>query len=368
MKRNPTKPTLLINKKIVKQNIVWMFNKAKNQNVEYRPHFKTHQSSEIGEWFRSIGTNKITTSSLGMAEYFANHGWQDITVAFPVNILEIKTINALAEKINLGLLVESENTISFLNQYCKSKVNIWFKIDAGYHRTGMDWQSKNRILQCAKTVQNSKLLNFAGLLTHGGNSYHTPKEEIPALFAQGISRLNEVKSFLEENGINNCSISVGDTPGCSLSDSFTGADEIRPGNFVYYDAQQFALGACTFEQIGAMIACPVVALHPQRNEAVIYGGGIHLSKDMVTWNGKKYFGLVCLSDENGWVKLLPNAFVTSTSQEHGIVSLPNDTLKTLKEGDILYIVPAHSCMAANLLGSGLTTEGQHIHMYRYQSH
>jgi D-serine deaminase-like pyridoxal phosphate-dependent protein len=361
-------PTLLINSTIAKQNILRMIAKTNNQNITFRPHFKTHQSIEIGEWFRELGVTKITCSSVGMAEYFAEHGWQDITVAFPVNILEIDKINTLAKKISLGLLVESEQVISFLDDNCTSEVNIWLKIDAGYHRTGLDWQNKHRIFECANAVYNSKVLNFAGLLTHGGDSYHTPKAEIPALFAQGISRLNEVKSFLKENGINNCAISVGDTPGCSLSDSFAGTDEIRPGNFVYYDAQQFALGACSFEQISAVIACPVVALHPQRSEAVIYGGGIHLSKDMVTWNEKKYFGLVCLSDENGWVKLLPNAFVTATSQEHGIVSLPDETLKTLQEGDILYIIPAHSCMAANLLGSGLTTEGQYIHMYRYQSH
>ena len=366
MKLKITKPTLLINEEIVKQNIIQMFNKTTTQNVAFRPHFKTHQSSEIGEWFSSIGTTRIATSSLGMAEYFADHGWQDITVAFPVNILEIERINSLAKRIELGLLVESERTISFLEQQCSSKVNIWLKIDIGYHRTGLDWQDKNRILQCATMVQNSKLLNLVGLLTHGGNSYHTPTSEIPVLFAQGISRMNEVKEFLQNEGIENILISVGDTPGCSLSNSFAGADEVRPGNFVYYDAQQFALGACTFEQIGAMIACPVVALHPDRNEAVIYGGGVHLSKDIVVWRETKSFGLVCLPDKNGWAELLPNALVTSLSQEHGIVTLPDAVIGTLKEGDLLYIVPAHSCMAANLLGSGLTTDGQPIHMYHYQ--
>ena len=365
MKQKITKPTLLINEDIVKQNIVRISTKAKEQNVTFRPHFKTHQSIEVGEWFRSIGTKKITTSSLGMAEYFSNHGWQDITVAFPVNILEMETINTLAKKISLGLLVESEQVISLLAKNCVSKVNIWLKIDTGYHRTGLDWQNKDQILQCASIIQNSRLLNFAGLLTHGGNSYHTPKEEIPSLFAQGIVRMNEVKEYLLDNGIDHCLISVGDTPGCSLSNSFTGADEIRPGNFVYYDAQQFALGACTFDQIGALIACPVVALHPDRNEAIIYGGAIHLSKDVVVWEGNKSFGLVCLPDKNNWAKILPNAFVKSLSQEHGVVSLSEANMSTLKEGDLLYIIPAHSCLAANLLGSGITTEGQHIHMYHY---
>jgi len=31
-----------------------------------------------------------------MAEYFARHSWNDITIAFPVNILEIANINRRA--------------------------------------------------------------------------------------------------------------------------------------------------------------------------------------------------------------------------------------------------------------------------------
>jgi D-serine deaminase-like pyridoxal phosphate-dependent protein len=361
------KPTLFLNTQIIKNNIQRMSNKAASQKVGFRPHFKTHQSIAIGEWFREAGTSQITVSSLGMAEYFANNNWKDITVAFPANILEIELINQLASKIKLGLLVESENVIFFLTQHCVFPVNVWLKIDAGYHRTGLDWQDITRISNCASAIRASSNLNLMGLLTHGGNSYHTSKEEIPALFAEGISRLSHVRETLERQGFTNLLISVGDTPGSSLSNSFSGADEVRPGNFVYYDAQQLALEVCTFDQIGALVACPLVALHPQRNEAVIYGGAIHLSKDTVTHQGKTHFGFICSSDGNGWAKIIPDAYIKSLSQEHGVVVLPDEIFQSLTEGDLLYIVPSHSCLSANLLGSGKTTEAQIIDMYRYTS-
>ena len=47
-----------------------MARKAKDNGLIFRPHFKTHQSIEIGEWFRESGVNKITVSSLTMANYF----------------------------------------------------------------------------------------------------------------------------------------------------------------------------------------------------------------------------------------------------------------------------------------------------------
>ena len=37
-----------------------------------------------------------------------------------------------------------------------------------------------------------------------------------------------------------------------------------------------------------VIACPVVALHPERKEVIIYGGAVHLSKDNYTDGVVKY--------------------------------------------------------------------------------
>jgi len=70
-----------------------MVQKAKSNHVILRPHFKTHQSRIIGKWFKKAKVDKIAVSSFSMAEYFANDGWKDITVAFPVNIREIEKIN-----------------------------------------------------------------------------------------------------------------------------------------------------------------------------------------------------------------------------------------------------------------------------------
>ena len=88
-----TGPTLLVNKEICLRNIEKMAMLAKQHRMKFRPHFKTHQSAKIGEWFKLFGVEAITVSSVKMAEYFANNGWKDITIAFPVNLLEIKDMN-----------------------------------------------------------------------------------------------------------------------------------------------------------------------------------------------------------------------------------------------------------------------------------
>jgi len=47
-----TKPTLVLSTEIAQRNIENMARKAKNLGLTFRPHFKTHQSVEVGEWFR----------------------------------------------------------------------------------------------------------------------------------------------------------------------------------------------------------------------------------------------------------------------------------------------------------------------------
>jgi D-serine deaminase-like pyridoxal phosphate-dependent protein len=240
------KPTLILDKDRVIKNIEKMAGKAKSSGIRFRPHFKTHQSAEIGYWFRDFGVRAITVSSLDMAQYFADNGWTDITVAFIINLLQIDKINHLAGKIKLNLLVDSELVLSALENKLQHKVGMWIKIDTGYHRTGLLWDDFETILSLARKIKESPKMDFKGLLTHAGHSYQAKSiSEIKKVHIETILRLSTIKENLFAGGIETCELSVGDTPTCSLVDHFSGVDEIRPGNFVFYDLMQLKLGACS---------------------------------------------------------------------------------------------------------------------------
>jgi D-serine deaminase-like pyridoxal phosphate-dependent protein len=179
-------------------------------------------------------------------------------------------------------------------------------------------------------------------------------------FREGIDHLNLLKDALSNRGIKDVEISVGDTPGCSLCDDLSGVDEIRPGNFVFYDAQQLEVGDCSVEQISVMVACPVVAVHPERREVVIYGGAIHLSKDFLEVSGETSYGLVAFADGKGWISQVENAIVRSLSQEHGVLQFKGDHFNKLHPGDLVYIIPAHSCLTVQVLRKYLTLDGRII--------
>jgi D-serine deaminase-like pyridoxal phosphate-dependent protein len=342
-----TKPTLILDKNKCKRNIEMMFLKAKENNVSFRPHFKTHQSLEIGRWFKEFGVDKITVSSLEMAEYFSPE-WNDITVAFPVNILEIDTINRLSEKITLNVLVESVEAVKYLAQNAKSKIGIFIKIDTGYHRTGISPASTLQIDEILDMINKFSNLVFKGFLSHTGQNYKCrTKEEI--LSNHNTSR--EIMTALKAKYIGSYPdliVSLGDTPGCSVADDFSGIDEFRPGNFVFNDLMQYQIGSCSIDQIAVALACPIVSIHPERNEIVIYGGGVHFSKESLEIdNVGTIYGIVVEQLINGWGAPISNMYLKGLSQEHGIITVPASFISKYKIGDLLFILPIHSCMTAN---------------------
>ncbi|MDZ7319838.1 MAG: alanine racemase [candidate division KSB1 bacterium] len=356
------RPTLILNKPRAVDNIHRMVQKAARSQVHFRPHFKTHQSAQIGEWFRQLGVEAITVSSVEMASYFAQHGWRDITIAFPVNILEIESINKLAAEIQLHLLVESAEVVAFLDRNLQTEVGIWIKIDVGYHRTGIWWEQFDEAIGLARQINRSKKMVFRGLLTHSGHAYRARSaDEVKAIYHDIVHKLQQLKQKFIEQGLVATQISIGDTPSCSVVDDFSGVDEIRPGNFVFYDVMQLNIGSCTEQDIAVVVACPVVAKHRERNEIMIYGGAVHLSKEfIVDHNGNKIFGYVAPLHERGWGAMIPNTYVSALSQEHGIIKTHTEFFDQVKIGDILAILPVHSCLTVPLLRSYLTLEGETI--------
>jgi D-serine deaminase-like pyridoxal phosphate-dependent protein len=355
-----TKPTLLLDERKCKANIATMATKAKKHNITLRPHFKTHQSLEIGRWFKEVGVSKITVSSLEMAAYFSAE-WNNITVAFPINILEINTINLLAKKIQLNVLLDSVEAVEFLADNLFDSIGFFIKINIGNNRAGIDNESLAIIDAIIRSSQKSNFLNFLGFLGHAGQTYKCrSKSEILEVHRIAKEKLVLLKMKYLDN-FTNLIASYGDTPSCSVAEDFKGLDEIRPGNYVFYDLMQVQIGACNYESIAVVMACPIASINKIKGELIIYGGGIHFSKDRMEDNDHgDIYGKVVSKDD--WSELVPNMFIRGLSQEHGIVKVPTSHIDKFKIGDLLYILPVHSCMTADLMKAYKTLDNRQIYM------
>jgi D-serine deaminase-like pyridoxal phosphate-dependent protein len=356
-----TEPTLLLDETRCRANIRRMAEKAARSNVRFRPHFKTHQSLAIGEWFRDEGVEAITVSSVKMADYFST-SWRDITIAVPFNILETGRINRINPACALNLCVMYTDTLDYLEANLERDVGIYIKIDVGYKRTGLD-SDDPRVGSIVERLQQPGKLSFRGFLGHAGHSYNaSSKEEILEIDSQARAIMKKLRLRYEVQ-CPSLEISLGDTPCCSIAEDFTGMTEARPGNAVFYDLTQHGIGSCSLGDIAVAMACPVIARHEEK--LIIHGGGVHFSKDSITdENGRTCYGKVVGSQgddwSQGWGETLSGLEVTALSQEHGTITGPSELLDTYSVGDLVLVLPVHSCMTSNEMKIYTTLSGERL--------
>lgn len=354
-------PTLLLDKERCIRNIDRMLAKARASNVAFRPHFKTHQSRAVGHWFRERGVDRIAVSSLRMARYFAEDGWDDITVAFPINVRELDTIQDLAGRLSLNILVESPQTVRWLDKHLRNRVGVFIKVDVGTRRTGIDITDPERVEECLRVIKHADKLGIRGFLSHAGHTYDAQSIDlVQAIYRDSTSALQRLKMQFEKD-YGPLIVSYGDTPSCSIIEAFDNIEEVRPGNFIFYDLMQSSIGSCRRDDIAVAMAVPVVALHPERGQFVVYGGSIHFGKDALQFDaGHKSYGALVAIKGGTWSGTREDCYLSSLSQEHGIVTAPVEFIQALSVGDILLFVPVHSCQTAQLMGGYLQLDGTAI--------
>src|SRR5438552_14566736 len=113
-----TTPAFLVDQAIVQQNCDAMREKARRSRVAFRPHVKTHKTIEVARMQIGDSSGPITVSTLAEAEFFAQHGFDDITYAVPISPAKFDRAAALARQINrLNLLLDNHTTFQALQGF-----------------------------------------------------------------------------------------------------------------------------------------------------------------------------------------------------------------------------------------------------------
>lgn len=353
-------PFLLLDENRCRTNIGRMAEKIHKAGIRFRPHFKTHQSSEIGNWFIDYGVTSITVSSVKMAEYFAKDGWNDITLAFPVIPSDIERLNALAKSIQLNLLISDTYFLEHFSHYLHPSIHWYIEVDTGLHRSGFSPEFLLQNARVLELVYSNFQNNLKGFLSHEGQTYSALSiGEIERYNWQATAEMQKLVDYFQPHFSQRLEISRGDTPSCSLLSNFTNTHELRPGNFVFYDIMQQNLGSCSFNEIAVVLVCQVAAVYPKLNKAIIHAGAIHLSKEYVLdQENRKIFGIPVILDNNQWQSIMEDCFLSSLSQEHGVLTVSNYWANRLQPGDYLGILPVHSCLTAAIASYYLTCQNK----------
>jgi D-serine deaminase-like pyridoxal phosphate-dependent protein len=341
-------PAVLVDLDVLERNVSRMAARAREAGVKLRPHAKTHKCPEIGRLQRAAGAWGLSLAKVGEAEAFVNAGFDDIFLAYPtVGEDKARRLLTLSDRARMAVGVDSVDGARSLADTFRAAgrtLEVVLKVDVGYGRVGVLPQ---RAAEVAREVADLTGLRLRGIFTHAGHGYlaetRAGVEEIACLEGE---RLVETAARIRDAGIPLDEVSVGSTPTAARAMKVAGVTECRPGNYVFHDGSQVALGTCSIEDCALTILATVVSV-PSADRAVVDAGSKTLSSDPLR------------PRSGGHGQILGRASrIEKLSEEHGVIAVaPGEAFHI---GERVRILPNHACVVANLHDSLIGLSGDHV--------
>jgi D-serine deaminase-like pyridoxal phosphate-dependent protein len=345
-------PALILDVERVRRNATRIGRRVTDFGARLRPHVKTHKCIEVARIQTLDHSGALTVSTLAEARAFAAAGFSDITYAVPIEPGKFEAAIDVAKTCStLALLTDGVRIPPLLDEAASKAgitLDLFLKVDSGYHRCGVEPDSEEAISIPAQ-IEKCSSLRFAGILTHAGHSYQPDQSERLKVARHERDVMVELAERLRAHGIEVPTVSIGSTPSITIVDHLNGVDEARPGNYIFFDAFQAAIGSCGFDDCALTVLAAVVHCNGHHNKAVIDAGAIALSKDRGAVDFQPACGFGRVLDLEGRDLGLT---VDKLSQEHGEIMSQNCDNR-LAVGDRVRVLANHSCLSA----------AQHSHYY-----
>lgn len=336
----PDSPALLIDNQKMLSNIASMQNIAIQNNINLRPHTKTHKSPDLAKLQLKYGAKGITVAKLGEAEIMADSGIDDILIA-NIIIGEAKLKRLISLKGRLKNLITCTDSIeaamelntAYLKAGLKGKVHI--EINSGLNRCGLS--NLNDIINLAFSINKMENLELTGILTHGGHAYNALDiSEIRQIGIRESEFMLEIVESLAQNGIFLKEVSVGSSPTSKFCSTVKGITEIRPGNYIFSDMTQVSLGTAKIDECALTLLATVIST-PEKGRAIIDAGhkALGLDKCPIHSQFSKSYGYIIGKSAN----------IVRLSEEHGVIEFSDESFTI---GEKIRIIPNHACAVVNL--------------------
>jgi D-serine deaminase-like pyridoxal phosphate-dependent protein len=353
-------PSVLVDKTRLEQNVDRMSAAAASRGMRLRPHSKTHKSPDLARVQIARGAVGICCAKLGEAEVFAAAGIEDIRVPYPINPVNVDRVLKLLDATRLSFIVDDLDVArgwSGLMRVNQREVDVLVKVDVGFHRCGID-PAQPGAAELVARVAELPGLRFRGLLSHAGHAYGAASEsETAAIAAAEAETLTHLAADVARLGHRVEEISVGATPTTRFSLQQNGITEVRPGNYIYYDRTQVGLGAAAWNNCALTVLARVVS-RPSADRIILDCGSKTLTSDLARgFSSCPGFGVVFQDLEAS--RPDESLLIERLSEEHANVRVVGAD-RGLKTGDLVRVLPNHSCVVSNLVDSVWLVNGDSV--------
>lgn len=351
-------PCLVLDRSKMDRNLARMRQRAETLGVRLRPHCKTAKSAEVARLALGGEVGPITVSTMREAQYFAENGFTDITLAVGISPSRLgQAAELLARGIDLSIITDNAVIAGEIVAAGKARgvtFAVMIEVDVGEHRAGIDAHAPE-LLEIARILTEGGQ-ELRGILAHGGHTYRCQgEEEVAEIAEQERAGAVLAAERLRQAGHACPVVSVGSTPGALFAKSLDGVTEMRPGVYMFMDLFQSGVGCCGLEDIAVTVMASITNLRPEQGTAIIDAGALALSKDRSTQAQPRDCDFGLLTDAFG--RPLPGLTVEAVHQEHGRIGGTGADPAVLPIGSRVHVLPNHVCMTAAMYDRYAVVEG-----------
>lgn len=345
----PTTPCLMIDEAVMRANLLRMAEACKKHGCLLRPHVKTHKCPELALVQAEYGGSAITVAKLSEAEVFAQGGFSDIFMAYPiVGAEKLERAVKLARRIRLILSVDSlpgAKSLSDAAMEADIAFEVRVEVDTGMRRSGVPIEDA---VPFALEVSRLPGLSLTGIFTYRNLIFEgRPDPDAQKCGFDEGRIMAALKEEMQKHGLSIQDVSVGSTATAIPCACVPGVTEVRPGTYIFYDTMQAEKGACDETMFAAHVDVTVISV--KGSLVVIDAGSKSISTDCQPEKPPYNF--------KGFGKVLrhENLILYAMTEEHGMLEnlSPSDVLRV---GDRLSIVPNHICTTVNLYNHAYLTQ------------
>jgi D-serine deaminase-like pyridoxal phosphate-dependent protein len=353
-------PQVLIDYARARRNIDRVQGLASDAGVRLRPHAKTHKSPIVAKWQIERGAIGVCCAKLGEAEVFVDAGFDNIRLPYPVNPSNAPRLMALMDRATMSIIVDHLDVAcgwSDAMRRAGRTLDVLVKVDVGFHRCGIDPDGEP--LAFLQAVARLPGVRLRGLLSHAGHAYHAASEDdLIAIARQEAATLSRLRDQAAASGLALDEISVGATPTLRFSAGEKGITELRPGNYVYFDRTQVALGAASLDDCALTVLATVVS-KPAADRIILDCGSKTLTNDQARGITRAAGYGAVLAEVSDAPRQVDEALtIERLSEEHATLRVAGGT--PLVPGNRVRVVPNHSCVVSNLVDVVRLVEGDRV--------
>jgi D-serine deaminase-like pyridoxal phosphate-dependent protein len=339
-------PCLLVDVDVLAANVERMARHAVAVGARLRPHAKTHKSAAIARLQRDAGAIGFTVATLREAEALATAGFDDLLLAGaalgPDSAARLRRLREVAQVSQLVDGIDGARAAG-TGAPC-----LW-EVDIGAQRAGTAPGSAT-IAAAAAAVDATGIV-LVGVLTFPGHAYGAGDDaDLDRAVHDEQQAVGATVQAAAAAGVTLGVRSGGSTPTAWRAQAAGPLTELRPGNYVFHDATQVALGVCSQAQCALRVLATVVS-RPTPQRVVLDAGSKALGRERMTPRTPGY-GLL-LGDHAP----LP---VGALYEEHAIVEAPAGTRGLPRVGDRVELLPNHACVTANLHDRYVLRRGEEV--------